>query len=151
MVNREYPERPMVGVGVVVLGPEGILLIKRGKQPRQGSWSLPGGGQKLGETVEDCALREVREETGLQISLIGLIDVVNSIQPDDNKNIRYHYTLIDFAAGIDANNNSRELKPGSDAQDARWFSRQDITELGLWSETQRIIDLAIEMHETLNP
>ena len=146
MAKREYPEYPMVGVGVVVLGAEGVLLIKRGKPPRQGSWSLPGGGQKLGETIEECALREVQEETGLQVSLTGLIDVVNSIQPDDNTRIRYHYTLIDFAACVDGGT----LKPGDDAVDARWFTPQEVAGLGLWSETERIIDLAFEMYETLN-
>jgi len=149
MVKREYPERPIIGVGVVVLGPEGILLIKRGNPPRQGTWSLPGGAQKLGETVEECAVREVLEETGLQVSLIGLIDVINSIQSDENKHIRYHYTLVDFAASIDTSMTSSVAKPGSDAQDARWFNHQEIAKMGLWEETQRIIDLAVEMYETL--
>ncbi len=147
MTRREYPEYPMIGVGVVILGPDGILLIKRGNPPRQGSWSLPGGRQKLGETVETCAQREVQEETGLNVSLIGLIDVINSIQPDDHDRIRYHYTLTDFAATVEGG----ALQPGSDAMDARWFCRQDIAKLELWSETERVIDLAIEMYETLNP
>jgi len=146
MTKREYPKRPLIGVGVVVVGIEGVLLIKRGNPPRQGDWSLPGGGQKLGETVEECALREVREETGLQVSLVGLVDVINSIQTDADKRIRYHYTLIDFAACVDGG----VLKAGSDAMDAGWFRRRDISALGLWSETERVIDLAIEMHETLN-
>jgi len=149
MVKREYPDRPIIGVGVVVLRADGILLIKRGNPPRQGTWSLPGGAQKLGETVEECAVREVQEETGLQVSLIGLIDVVNSIQSDENEHIRYHYTLIDFAASIDTSMTGSVVKPGSDAEDARWFNHQEIAEMGLWEETQRIIDLAVETYETL--
>jgi len=106
---------------------------------------LPGGAQKLGETVEECARREVSEETGLSISLIGLIDVVNSIKFDDTKHIRFHYTLIDFAATV----NGGALNAGSDADDAKWFTRDEIPVLGLWSETERIIDLAIEMRDVI--
>jgi 8-oxo-dGTP diphosphatase len=147
MIKREYPDRPFVGVGVVVLGEQGVLLIQRGNPPRQGSWSLPGGGQNLGEKVEDCALREVREETGMEISLIGLIDVVNSIQMDDHNNVRFHYTLVDFAAHVSGG----MLVPGDDAMDARWFTRRAIGEMDLWAETVRVIDLAIESYETLYP
>jgi len=143
--GREYPDQPQVGVGVVVLGPAGILLIRRSKPPRKGQWSLPGGGQKLGETVEECARREVAEETGLDISLIGLVDVVNSIRFDKTERIQYHYTLIDFAATVD----SGTLEAGSDADGAKWFTREEITALGLWSETERIIDLAHEMNDVI--
>jgi len=144
---REYPESPLVGVGVVVLGPKGVVLIRRGKPPRQGEWSIPGGGQELGETVEHCAQREVLEETGLQISLIGLIDVINSIYPDPDGRIRFHYTLVDFAATVTGGT----LTPGSDAMDARWFNRQDVAALDLWPETERAIALALEFFETVNP
>ncbi len=71
-MSREYPEWPVVGVGVVVLGAEGVLMIRRGKPPRQGQWSLPGGAQKLGETVFDTARRETREETGLAVRCVGV-------------------------------------------------------------------------------
>lgn len=143
--SREYPDRPLIGVGVVVLGPDGVLLIHRAKPPRAGQWSLPGGGQKLGETVEECAHREVAEETGLSISLIGLIDVVNSIKPDADQRIQFHYTLIDFAATVTGGT----LKAGSDADDARWFSPDEMAAHELWSETERVIVLAQEMYDML--
>ena len=74
--SRAYPTRPFVGVGVVVLKGESVLLIRRGRPPRLGEWSLPGGAQQLGETVAEAAIREIREETGLEIAAPELLDVV---------------------------------------------------------------------------
>ncbi len=136
---REYPPRPLIGVGVVVWHDQRVLLIRRGKPPRVGQWSLPGGAQKLGETVAEAARREVFEETGLSVEVGGVLAVVDLIERDGER-VRYHYTLIDFGAeapGV-------ELRPGGDAADARWFSLDEIERLGLWSETLRIIRLARE-------
>jgi len=146
MSVRRYPDRPFVGVGVVVMGPEGILLIQRGKPPRQGKWSLPGGAQELGETVVEAGIREIEEETGLTVTIDGLIDVVDSIRPDAEGQVEYHYTLVDFCASVAGGT----LHAGGDAMDAKWFSIDAIMEMELWSETKRIINLAIEMHDALN-
>lgn len=143
--SREYPARPLVGVGVVVIGPLGVLLIKRGKPPRPGSWSLPGGAQKLGETVHAAAQREVLEETGLKVEVQGLVDVVDSINPDDNGDIRYHYTLVDVVAHPIGG----EIRPGGDADDAKWVSFEDLEAIELWSETRRVIALGAEMSAAL--
>ncbi len=134
---REFPPRPLVGVGVVVWHGERVLLIRRGKPPRVGHWSLPGGAQKLGETVAEAARREVREETGLAVAVGEVLAVVDLIERDGER-VRYHYTLIDFSAEAEG----PELRPGGDAADARWFSLDQIAGLGLWSETLRIIELA---------
>ena len=141
MPLRRYPESPIVGIGAVVMGPEGILMIKRGKPPRKGSWSLPGGAQELGETVNQAARREVKEETGLDVEILGLVDVVDLIRHDDEGTLEYHYTLVDVAATVIGGT----LTAGSDAMDARWFSHAKISAMDLWSETQRIIALALEM------
>ncbi len=138
MDERRYPNRPMVGVGVVVFKGDDVLLIKRGKPPRQGSWSLPGGLQELGETVYEAAAREVEEETGVAIANIRLIDTVDSIQQDNNGRISYHYTLIDVAADW----RSGKPRAGSDAAAARWFSPADLAATDIWQETRRIIALA---------
>ena len=87
MSDRRYPARPIVGVGTVVLDGDMVLMIQRGKPPRQGLWSLPGGAQELGETIHEAARREVREETGLEIEIFGLIDVVDSVRPDADDKI----------------------------------------------------------------
>lgn len=145
-MEREYPDRPIVGVGVVVLGPDGVLLIRRAKPPRQGQWSLPGGAQKIGETVFDAARREVLEETGLEVEILGLVDVVDSIRPDDAGNVRYHFTLVDVVA-VAAGPGTPVA--GSDADEVAWMTLEDISGLELWTETERIIALAAEMAAAL--
>jgi len=137
-MSRSYPDQPIVGVGVVVWRESQVLLIKRGKAPRVGQWSLPGGAQNLGETLAEAARREVREETGINIELGEIIATLDLIDRDDDGRVRYHYTLVDFTA----ESLSSDLCPGDDAADARWFDRSALSELGLWSETIRIIDLA---------
>ncbi|NKB55883.1 MAG: NUDIX domain-containing protein [Alphaproteobacteria bacterium] len=137
-MSREYPDRPMVGVGVVVWrGPE-LLLIQRGKPPRAGSWSLPGGMQELGETVRETAAREVREETGVEITVTHLIDVVDTITRDEDGRVRMQYTLVDFAAEW----RSGEAVAGSDAAGVRWIHPNDLGPLKLWKETLRVIEMS---------
>ncbi len=135
---RTYPDRPIVGVGVVVWRDDTVMLIRRAKPPRQGEWSLPGGAQKLGETVFDAARREVLEETGLTIDVLGLVDVVDSIQRDDSGRVRYHYTLVDVFAAWRAG----EATAGHDAAEAAWVGLDALPPL--WSETERVIRLAHE-------
>lgn len=144
--RREYPDRPLVGVGAVIIGSQGVVLIKRGKPPRVGAWSLPGGAQKVGETVNDAARREILEETNLNAEIHGLIDVVDSITHDPDGHIQYHYTLVDVFATV-----SSKAVPiaGGDAADAQWVPMGDLPELELWSETIRIIEQAHAMWRKL--
>ena len=139
-MSREYPERPVVGVGIVVWHGDRVLLVQRGRPPRQGQWSLPGGGQQLGETVAEAAQRELHEETGLMVELGEVVATVDLIDRDDSGRVRYHYTLIDFTAEA----RDAALRPGDDAADAGWFELEQLEALGLWSETIRIIGLARE-------
>jgi 8-oxo-dGTP pyrophosphatase MutT (NUDIX family) len=81
-MSREYPERPIAGVGVVVLRGDQVLMIRRGREPRMGQWSIPGGKQEVGETWRETAVREVLEETGVEIDVIGIVDVVDAIVRD---------------------------------------------------------------------
>jgi len=133
---------PIPGVGVVILrraetGVE-VLLIQRGQPPRQGQWSLPGGKQEWGETVQEAAKREVREETNLEVDILGLIDVVDLVDLPNT-----HYALIDFLATPTGGS----LQAGSDAADAVWVSVSALSDYALWSETQRIIARAVDMFE----
>jgi 8-oxo-dGTP diphosphatase len=139
-VSREYPIRPIIGVGVVVWHGKRVLLVRRGKPPRVGHWSLPGGAQRLGETIAEAARREVKEEAGLELVLGEVVATLDMIERDRQGRVRYHYTLIDFVAEAAG----AELHPGSDAADARWFRLAEIEALGLWSETVRVIKLAGE-------
>jgi len=145
-MSRLYPERPIVGVGVVVLSGDQVLLVRRAKPPRQGEWSLPGGAQKIGETVFEAGRREVLEETGVIVEVLGLLDVIDSIHPDDTDRILYHFTLVDvLAAWIYG-----EVRAATDAAEAAWFARTAIPDLGLWSETVRMIKRGFERRSALS-
>lgn len=137
---REYPSYPVVGVGVVVWKDGAVLLIRRGKPPRMGSWSLPGGRQKLGETSREAAIREVGEEAGIEIALGNLLDVVDSLTFDDGGKVQYHYTLVDF----DADWQAGEAVAGGDAAEILWADPASLERYDLWSETTRIIALSAE-------
>ena len=140
-MSREYPDRPIAAVGAVVIDQGRVLLIRRGKPPRPGLWSLPGGGQELGESYIEAALREVREETGLIVESLGLVDIVDSITRDESGRVRFHYLLADIVACPVGGT----LKAGGDATEARWFSAEEAFALPLWSETIRIIKKALEI------
>ncbi len=135
----DYPNRPLIGVGVVVFKGDRVLLIRRGKPPRQGQWSLPGGRQRLGERIEEAARREVAEEAGIEIAVGPLIDVVDSITRDDQGRVQYHYTLVDLLAEWRAG----EAVAGHDAAEVVWADPGDLAPYGLWRETERIIALAM--------
>ncbi|WP_259781120.1 NUDIX hydrolase [Aestuariispira ectoiniformans] len=132
--------RPVIGVGVVVLKDDHVLLIKRGKAPEKGKWSLPGGRQELAEPIRHTARREVREETSVEITDPQLLDVVDSIHALPDGEIEFQYTLVDFwAEWLDGT-----PVAGDDAVDAQWFPLDEVGFLGLWEETQRVIFLAVE-------
>ena len=137
-MTREYPDYPMVGVGVVVWKDETVLLIQRGKPPRAGAWSLPGGRQELGETTREAGVREVLEETGIKIEIKGLIDVVDTINRDDSGRVRMQYTLVDYWAEW----KSGEPTASTDADDARWVHPEDLPDYNLWDETLRVIHVS---------
>ncbi len=140
-MQREYPERPFVGVGVVVWKDGRVLLVRRARPPRAGQWSLPGGRQRLGETVRETAAREVHEETGVAVTLGALLDVIDSITPDAEGQVQYHYTLVDF----DADWRAGELAAGSDAAEAVWADPAALEDYDLWAETLRVIRLSAEV------
>jgi 8-oxo-dGTP diphosphatase len=142
---RMYPKQPVVGVGVVVCRNDTVLLVRRGKAPGKGNWSLPGGAQELGETVFEAARREVQEETSVSVDVLGLVDVVDSIHADQAGRVQYHYTLVDVLAEW----RSGEARPLDDAAAVAWVERSRLDEHDLWSETVRVIELAWEMRQAL--
>ncbi|WP_332676682.1 NUDIX hydrolase [Brevundimonas sp.] len=130
---------PVPAVGVVCLRGDEVLLIRRGTPPRQGEWSLPGGRIEPGERLVDAALRELREETGVEAEITGLIDVVDGVFAEAGR----HYVLIDYAARWV----SGEPVAGDDATDARFVPLDQVEALVSWSETRRIIALAKVSHD----
>jgi len=147
MDSRDYPSRPMVGIGVVLLRPsndgtpEAVLLVRRGKPPAMGRWSLPGGGQELGETAEHAARRELAEETGLEAGPLVLAANVDSIHRDTDGDIQFHYTILDFTGWWQGG----EPKAGSDVTDAVFAALDDLARFELWSEAHRVIGLACRL------
>ncbi len=139
--SREYPSRPLVGVGIVVRRQENVLLVQRAHAPKAGEWSLPGGLQKLGETVSVAAHREVREEAGVGIRIIGVVDVIDLIERDDGGDVRYHFTLIDLVADWVVG----EPRAGGDAAAVTWVDADHLEPYRLWDETVRVIHKAMAM------
>lgn len=133
---------PIAAVGAVIRNDRGeIVLIRRGQEPRRGEWSIPGGRLEWGESVRDAIVREVREETGLEVEVAGLIDVVDSVTRDGSGEAVRHYVLIDFLV----RHVSGTLRAGSDAAEARWVAYAALDEYALWTETRRIIDASARM------
>lgn len=128
---------PIPAVGVVCLRDDEVLLIRRGTPPRLGEWSLPGGRIEPGERATDAALRELREETGVAARLLGLIDVVDGLFPEQGR----HYVLIDYAAEWIGG----EPVAGDDAADAVFMPLEAALAAVSWSETRRIIRSAIDV------
>jgi ADP-ribose pyrophosphatase len=128
MSNRRlYPQIPQVGVGILIQDEDKYLLIKRAAEPDAGLWTIPGGIVELGETAKDAAVREVYEETGLEIVILDLLDVVDKIITDDSNRIKYHFIIVDYLAKVYGG----QLNPSSDATDARWVAVSDISKYQL--------------------
>ena len=123
---------------MALLKPDAVLLVRRGNPPNAGSWSLPGGGQELGETAEEAARRELEEETGLTAGDLILVANVDSIHHDPDGRVRYHYTILDFAARWQGGN----PRPAADVTAAAFFRFDELGPLELWSEAHRVIGLA---------
>ena len=138
---RAYPSRPFVGVGVVIFKGEKILLAERNRRPNGKMWSIPGGAQELGETAEEAAIREIREETDLEINILGLVDVVDVIRRDIEGKVEYHYTLVDFYAEW----LSGEAVANDDVSDVKWIRLSEISDEILQPITKSIIMKATTM------
>jgi ADP-ribose pyrophosphatase YjhB (NUDIX family) len=139
------PGRPIIGVGVILFDDAGrVLLIRRGTPPRQGEWSLPGGRQELGETVEQTARRELAEETGCSAGPLVLVDVIDSITRDEAGAVRFHYTLVDFAARLAGG----AAQAASDAAALAWVHAPALPDYRLWARTIEVIGRARTL---LNP
>lgn len=139
--TREYPSRPFVGVGAVVLDGERVLIVKRKYEPLAGQWSLPGGAVDVGETLEECLAREIREETGLEIAVGPVIEVLDRITRDEEGRVRYHFVLIDYLAWVVGG----ELTPASDVADARLVEASALADYGLAAKAVEVIGRALEL------
>jgi 8-oxo-dGTP diphosphatase len=142
--KRRYPDRPIVGVGAVVLDGDRVLLVKRAHEPLKGEWSLPGGAVNVGETLEEAIGREVREETCLDVEVGPIVDVLDRIRHDAGGRVEFHYVLVDFLCRPLRGT----LQCASDAAEAAWAERTELGRYGVAEATIRVIDKAIARRPT---
>jgi 8-oxo-dGTP diphosphatase len=139
--DRIFPSRPIVGVGAVVIENDRVLLVKRGRPPLMGEWSLPGGAVEVGETLASAIQREVHEETGLLVRVGPLVEVLDRIHTDADGRVEFHYVLVDYLCTVAGG----QLEADSDAADARWASRQELAALGVQVITRGVIAKAFDL------
>lgn len=139
---RIYPSRPVVGVGaVVVVDGNRVLLVKRGQAPLKGEWSLPGGVVELGETLQAAVFREVLEETGLEVEVGPLVDVVDRVEPGEDGRVQYHYVVVDYLCRT----RGGEAVHGSDAADVCWADAEHLTPYCLSAAAAAVVRKALAL------
>jgi 8-oxo-dGTP diphosphatase len=135
-VRRRYPETPLVGAAAVVFDENGrVLLVQRGRPPRVGQWGLPGGMLELGERLVEAAVREVREECGIEIEIGGVAGVFEPVTRDDEGRIEYHYVVIDFWA----RHIGGEAQAGDDAAGVAWAKMDEVDAYALMPESLQVV------------
>jgi 8-oxo-dGTP diphosphatase len=139
--SREYPERPIVGIGGVVLIDGKAVLIRRGSEPLKGQWSIPGGSLELGETLEQGVARELLEETGLVVRIVEFIEVFDRVYGDDKEKPRFHYVIVDYLC----ERVGGELQAGGDAMDVALAGEGDLERFALTETATRILTKAFGM------
>lgn len=146
--SREFPERPVVGVGGVVIDDGRALLIRRGSEPLRGEWSIPGGTLELGETLAEGCARELREETGLDVRVLEMIEIFERIFPadgaeadTDRKRPLYHYVIVDYLC----ERSGGELRAGSDVTDVAFAREEELGRYHLTETATRVIRRAFVM------
>ena len=139
-MSHECPARPVLGAAAVVIHDGRVLLIRRGKAPDAGEWSIPGGAVELGESVEDALRREIREETGLEIAVGRFLEVFERVEHDGDGGIRFHFVVLDYAATVVGGT----LRAGDDAADVTFARPGDLDRYALADTVRRVIARALQ-------
>ena len=137
--RREYPDRPLLGVGAIIVYDNRLLLVRRANPPLQGEWSVPGGLVEAGETIKEAVIREVREETGLDVEPVKLVEVFERILRDKDACVQYHFVLIDYLCRVI----SGDAMASSDVTDLIWATVDELESYSVAEETRRVIRKAI--------
>jgi len=143
--NRRYPKRPILGVGAVIFRHGRVLLVERGHEPFKGYWSLPGGVLEVGETLESGVAREVKEETGLEVTPLALVEIFERLILDQGGRPEYHYVLIDFLCRA----RPGKLAPASDVLRAEWVRLMDLADYRLTEGALEAIFKASRLREKM--
>jgi mutator protein MutT len=142
-MKREFPERPLVGVGGVVFSNRRVLLARRARDPLKGQWSIPGGLLHVGEKLEAGVRRELREETGLEVEPVSVLGVFDRILTEKSR-VKYHYVLIDYLC----RRLEGEAVPGSDVSQVRWVRVEELGEFQLWEDTRAVVEKAFRLADS---
>jgi 8-oxo-dGTP diphosphatase len=138
-MGTEYPNVPLVAVGAIVVRDSRVLLVRRGQPPSEGLWAIPGGRVELGETLQEAAEREIKEETGLTIRARNSIYTFDFILRDEAGRVRFHYVIVDLLADFV----SGAVQPGDDAREARWVTPGELEGLPVNRTTLEVLEKVI--------
>ncbi len=144
--SREYPDRPVIGVGGVVIDQGRTVLIRRGTEPLRGEWSIPGGTIEIGETIEEAVCRELREETGLEVQVLELIELFDRIYADGStakakKEPRFHYVIADYLCELVGG----DPRAGSDVTDLAFVREEELANFHLTEKATSVLKKAFAM------
>jgi 8-oxo-dGTP diphosphatase len=146
--SREYPERPVVGIGGVIIDGGRTLLIRRGSEPLLGQWSIPGGTLELGESLQEGVARELREETGIEVRVLELIEVFDRVYREDwstgaetHGRPRFHFVIVDYLC----ERLSGDPRAGSDVTDVAFAREDELANFHLTETATRVLKKAFAM------
>ena len=145
--GRKYPERPYVGVGAVIVHDGRVVLVKRRYDPLAGQWSIPGGAVEIGETLEACVAREMLEETGFEVEVGPVIEVLDRITHDDENRVLYHFVLVDYLCWPIGG----ELRAGTDVAEAVLAEPNELADYNLTEKAVAVIERGLEMARDTPP
>ena len=145
-MKREFPDHPLVGVGGVVVHRNRVLLIRRGGEPLKGKWSIPGGLLEVGEELSQAARRELKEETGLDVEPLQIIEVFDRIFRRGRR-VRYHFVIVDYVCRLKGG----RLRPASDVLEACWVRREDLGKFHLTRKATAVALRAFEYFKKRKP
>jgi 8-oxo-dGTP diphosphatase len=140
-MSREYPDRPLLGVGAVVFRRDKVLLVCRAQEPCKGEWTFPGGLVELGETLREAAVRETYEETGIRVRAGEVLEVVDSLVKGSRRRLRFHYSIVDVICKYV----SGSPRAGDDVSEVAWVPVKKALRMPLAGVTAKVLKKAMKL------